>query len=197
MISALRGKLIEKGKGYVILDVQGVGYRVHIGTKALNSLPKTGETVNLGLFTKMIFDQREGSFELFGFLDKDDVDLFDLLISISGIGPKKAMTIMSSVDREKLFAAVIKEDSDYLSDVGGLGAKTSKRLIVELKDKIEKSEFVSLAKVDLTGEGEAVSALVSLGFEKHQALGALKKVSRKAKNVEEKVKEALKILSRV
>ncbi len=193
MISFLRGKLVELTKDYLIVDVNGVGYRVHTPSKALDILAKQNGQVNL--FTKMLFDQREGTFELFGFLKREDVDLFDLLTSISGIGPRKALTILSSIEPEKLLAAVVKEDANYLKNISGLGDKTSKRLIVELRDKIIKTEFASLAKIDLVGEGETIDALMTLGYQKNQAVDALAKVPRKIKTVEEKVKEALKILS--
>ncbi len=193
MFSYLRGKLVETGKNYVILDVNGVGYRVNISTKALNILAKDGGEINL--FTRVLLDQREGDFEIFGFLKKEDSDLFDSLISISGIGPRKAMNILSSIDRDKLLAAVVNENTGYLNNVAGLGPKTSKRLIIELKDKITKDEFALLAKLDLVQENEAVDALIALGYQKNYALEALAKVSKKAKDTEGKVREALRILS--
>lgn len=193
MFSFLRGKLIDSGRNYIILDVNGVGYRVNVSTKALSILTKNGSEIKL--FTRVLLDQREGTFEIFGFAKKDESDLFDSLISISGIGPRKAMNILSSIDKEKLFAAVINENASYLNDVAGLGPKTSKRLIIELKDKIMKNEFASLAKIDLVQENEAVDALIALGYQKNHALEALVKVSKKIKNTEGKVREALKILS--
>lgn len=195
MFSFLRGKLVEAGKNYIILDVNGVGYRVNVSVKALNILAKNSSEINL--FTRVLLDQREGSFEIFGFIKKEESDLFDSLISISGIGPRKAMNILSSIDKEKLFAAVVSENAGYLNDVAGLGPKTSKRLIIELKDKIVKNEFASLAKIDLIQENETVDALLALGYQKNQAIEALAKVSRKAKDTESKVREALKILSSV
>ena len=194
MISYLRGRVIEFGKTYIILDVQGIGYRVYMPVKALNILAKTEGGIKV--YTQMFFNQREGISTLYGFLKKDDLEAFNLLNSVSGIGPKNAMHILSSMEIEELAAAVLKEDADYLRKVSGLGPKTSKRLVVELKDKIDKTVFAQFAKADLSQESEAMDALVSLGYSKNLAVEALRKISKKNINVESKVKEALKILSR-
>lgn len=196
MISFLRGKIIELGKNHMILDVQGVGYRLHMPVKALNSLAETKNEVSMGVYTRMFFNQREGISTLYGFLNKDDLEVFNLLTSISGIGPKSAMHILSSMEIGELAAAVLKEDADYLRKISGLGPKTAKRLVVELKDKIDKTVFAQFAKVDLGQENEAMDALISLGYSKNLAVEALRKISKKNVNVESKVKEALKILSR-
>jgi len=198
MISYLRGKVIEFGKTFIILDVQGVGYRVYMPTKALNSLAKETSEVNpeFKVFTQMFFNQREGISALYGFLKKDDLEMFGLLTSISGIGPKNAMNILSSIEIGELIAAVSKEDADYLRKVSGLGPKTAKRLVVELKDKLDNVIFAGFAKIDLSHEIDAIDALISLGYQKYQAQEALRKVSQKTKGLEDKVKEALKILSK-
>lgn len=193
MISFLRGKVIEIAKNWLILDVSGVGYRIHIAAKEINSLAeKNGE---IKIYTQMIFNQHEGTSELYGFSKIDDLETFGLLTSISGIGPKNAMNILSSLETRELFAAVSKEDADYLRKVSGLGPKTAKRLVVELKDKIDKITVAGFAKLDLGEEIDAIDALVSLGYQKYQAQEALRKVPKKTKGLEGKVKEALKILS--
>ncbi|MEK7659237.1 MAG: Holliday junction branch migration protein RuvA [Patescibacteria group bacterium] len=194
MISFLRGKIIELGKNHMVLDVQGVGYRLHMPVKALNSLAKIMSEVKV--YTQMHFNQREGASELYGFIKKDDLEAFNLLTSISGIGPKNAMHILSSMEIGELAAAVSNEDDDYLRKISGLGPKTAKRLIVELKDKIDKTVFAQFAKVDLGQESEAMDALISLGYSKNLTIEALRKISKKNISVESKVKEALKILSR-
>lgn len=191
MISLLRGKISEVGRNYIILDVSGVGYLVHMGDKALSSLAKTTGLVNV--YTKVFFDQREGVFQVFGFLKREDLDFFDMLNSVSGIGPKKAMNIISNLEFSDLAMAVAKDDPGYLNKVTGLGTKTSQRLVMELKDRIRKAETIKYSNIDLTSEGEAIDALVSLGYSQKQAQEALKKV--KSGNLENKVKEALKILS--
>ena len=193
MISFLRGEIIELGKSFMILDVQGVGYRLHMPVKALDILAKT--TGEVKVYTQMFFNQREGTSQLYGFIKKDDLEAFNLLTSISGIGPKNAMHILSSMEIGELAAAVLKEDADYLRKISGLGPKTAKRLIVELKDKIDKTVFAQFAKIDLSQESEAMDAFISLGYSKNLAIEALRKISKKNVNVESKVKEALRILS--
>ena len=196
MISYLRGKLIELGKTFIILDVNGVGYRVSMPTKALNSLAKeSSESKEFKVFTKMLFNQHEGVSELYGFSNKDDLETFGLLTSISGIGPKNALNILSSIEFGELVAAVSKEDTDYLRKVSGLGPKTAKRLVVELKDKLDKLVVAKFAQFDLSHEADALDALISLGYQKYQAQEALRKVPQKIKGLEDRVKEALKILS--
>lgn len=209
MISYLCGKIIGIYKNHLILDVNGVGYRIYMPDKALSSLAKADGEVNpstglridgeqgrtIKAYTQMFFNQREGISTLYGFLKKDDLEAFNLLTSISGIGPKNAMHILSSVEINELIAAVSKEDIDYLRKISGLGPKTSKRLVVELKDKIDKTVFAQFAKIDLSQESEVIDALTSLGYSKNTAIEALRKLSKKSVNVEAKVKEALKILS--
>ena len=190
MFAFLRGKVSEVGRNYIILDVSGVGYLVHMGEKALAGLTNTAGPINV--YTKVFFDQHEGVFQVFGFLKREDLDFFDMLKSVSGIGPKKAMNIMSNLEFSDLAMAVAKDDPGYLNKVTGLGAKTSQRLVMELEDRIRKAE-VKYANLDLTSEGEAIDALVSLGFNQKQAQEALKKT--KSEGLENRVREALKILS--
>lgn len=192
MISFLRGKVIELGKTYIILDVNGVGYSVYIPVKAINSLSKIEGEVKV--YTQMFFNQREGTSQLYGFLKKDDLETFDLLTSISGIGPKNAMHILSSIEIGELVAAVSKEDEDYLRKVSGLGPKTAKRLIVELKDIAKKPEFSRFLQGNVANESEAIDALISLGYQKNMAIEAIRKISSKNKDVEGIVKEALRNL---
>ena len=193
MISYLRGKVIELGKNYVILDVNGVGYRVYMPLKALGSISKSDSRINL--FTKTLFDQHERIFEIYGFPVSQDLETFELLTSVSGIGPKNALNIMSSLKIEELMAAVSKENTDYLRKVSGLGPKTAKRLVMELRDKMNQTQLAKFAQLDLTKDIDTIDALVFLGYSKEVSLDALRKVSKKAVTLESKVKEALKILS--
>ncbi len=195
MISRLSGKVVELGKNYIILDVNGVGYRAYMSTKAINSISKRGQQIN-NLYTQMTFNQHDGLFELYGFLNSKDLETFGLLTSISGIGPKNALNILSSMEIEELIAAVSKEDADYLRKVSGLGPKTAKKLIIELKDKIDKAELAKFVKFDLNQESDAIDALISLGYSRVQANEALRGVPKGVKTLEGKVREALKILNK-
>ena len=200
MISYLRGKLIELGKTYIILDVNGVGYKVNMPVKMIDSIADKSSAVNyqgreLNLFTKTVLNQREGLFEIYGFPLNQDLEIFELLTSISGIGPKNALNIMSSLKIEELVAAVSKDDADYLRKVSGLGPKTAKRLVVELKDKFDRAEIARFAGFNLTEDIDAIDALVSLGYSKEASLTALRKISGGKGGIQEKVKQALKILN--
>lgn len=193
MISSLSGKITEIGENYLVLNINGIGYRVYMADKALNSLAKNAGQINL--YTKQLFDQHGKTFELFGFLKREDLVFFELLISVSGVGPKKALNAMSLIEFDELMTAVVKDDHSYLNKISGLGPKTAQKVIFGLRDKIKKAEVLKYSKIDLSGEAEAIDALVSLGYPQNDAMAALRKVSKKARGVEEKVKEALKTLS--
>lgn len=207
------------GDKYVILSAGGVGYKVIASPKVLNILSKSTRDVNpltagsgqagkagfdpelvegptgkIKLFIHSQINMREGTFDMYGFQTKDDLELFHLLTSVSGIGPKGAMNVLSVIEPKQLKAAVISDDADYLKKVSGLGSKTASRLILELKNKVDHIDLGDMAGVDLSRESQAVEALLALGYSPNQAKETLKEV--KAKTLEERVREALKILGK-
>jgi len=194
MISFIEGKIEYLGDSYVILSAGGIGYRVYIAPKLTIILSKAQGDVKLFIYPQL--NMREGSFSFYGFQEKKDLDIFELLTSVSGIGPKNAMNIISAVDPAHLKAAVVKEDANYLLKVSGLGPKTAKRLVLELKNKIEDLDIGDAGDIDLGQEGQAAEALMSLGYSMAQVKEALKEVSPKAKDLQERVREALKILGK-
>src|SRR5689334_3135332 len=132
MIGHLTGTVFEKELGAVILDVGGVGYRVHVSNATFAALPaETGSSVSL--YTYMAV--RETSMELYGFADKEELALFELLINVSGIGPKSGLAILSLANAATLTTAIAKNDVSYLTKVSGIGKKTAEKIILELKDK--------------------------------------------------------------
>ena len=153
------------------------------------------------LFIHSQLNMREGTFDLYGFDKKEDLDLFNLLTTVSGIGPKGAQNILSVVEPSHLKAAVVNEDADYLRKVSGLGAKTAQRLVLELKNKVDYVETAD-SKVNLGQEGQATEALLALGYSPSQAKDALQQVQgkllkdTKATTLQERVREALKILGK-
>lgn len=201
MIAFLSGKLTHLGEKYAIINVGGVGYRVCINDKTRNILSDNKEgasqpltkfkTKDVKFYTHLVFNMRENKLDIYGFLGPDDFSLFELLIPVSGIGPKKALNIVSNIESDKLLSAVIKEDSEYLIKVGGLGPKIAARLIVELKGKIKTA---TKDKFDLGTDSETLDALITLGYGKVQIIEALKKVKSTA-STENKIREALKVLS--
>lgn len=208
MISFLEGKIEYLGDKFVILSAGGIGYKVSIVPKLVNILSKSQASVNpersregsqrastsygVRLFVHSQLNMREGTFDLYGFEHKDDLDLFNLLISVSGIGPKNALNIMSVVEPKHLKAAVVNDDADYLKKVSGLGPKTAQRLILELKNKVDYLEDVD--GLDLGQEGQAMEALLALGYNLSQTKDVLKEA--KGKTLEERVRDALKILGK-
>ncbi len=193
MISYLEGKVEYLGDKFVILNTGGIGYKVNIVPKLLNSLTKSQDFVKLFIHSRL--NMREGSFELYGFKDREELELFHLLVSVSGIGPKNALNIMSSVEPKHLKAAVINNDPDYLKKISGLGPKTAQRLIMELQNKVDYLETGDMEGMDLGQEGEATEALLTLGYTLNQAKEALKE-DAKGQTLEQRVRDALKLLGK-
>ncbi len=192
MISFLEGKIEHRGDKYVILNVGGIGYRVTMPPKLINSLSKSQDLVKVFIHSQL--NMREGTFDMYGFQTKEDLELFNLVTSVNGIGPKSAIGILSTIEPKHLKAAIINDDADYLKKVSGLGPKTAQRLILELKNKIDYLDVGDMEGVDLGQEGQATEALLALGYSPSQAKDALKE--SKGKTLEERVREALKILGK-
>lgn len=193
MISFIEGTIEYLGDKFVILNTGGIGYKVSIVPKLLNSLPKSQEKVKLFVHSQL--NMREGTFDLYGFADREGLELFNLLIGVSGIGPKNALNILSSVEPRHLKAAVVNEDPNYLKKISGLGPKIAQRLVLELKNKVDHIDMGDMQGVDVGQEGHAVDALLALGYSPSQAKDALK--DAKGKTLEERVRDALKMLGKV
>lgn len=193
MISFLEGKIEYTGDKFVILNTGGIGYKVNIIPRLLNSLSENKTIVKLFIHSRL--NMREGTFDLYGFDKQDDLELFHLLVSVSGIGPKNALNIMSSVEPKHLKAAVVNNDPEYLKKISGLGPKTAQRLILELQNKVDYLETGDMKGMDLGQEGEAMEALVTLGYTLNQAKDALKE-DAKGQTLEQRVREALKLLGK-
>jgi len=188
MIGFIEGKIEYSTDRYAMVDVNGVGYKIYISANIFKKLPKVGEKVKL--YTHL--HVREDIMDLYGFLDKKELEFFELLISISGIGPKGATNILNVASVETLKKAIANEESSILTKVSGIGKKTAEKIILELKNKVD-GEFLG----EQSGaDGEAIDALVSLGYRLHEAREALKKVSDDKKDVGDKVKAALKLLGK-
>ena len=197
MIAYLEGKLVEKSPTLLVLDINGVGYEVKI---PLSTYDKLGEN---GSKTKILTYQyvREDTLQLFGFATSEEKNLFELLITITGIGPKTALGILSSISVNDFQRSIVSEDLDSLTNISGIGKKTAQRLIVELKEKISgeefrfKKELASKDRSELILIEEAVKALISLGFKQAQAKETVKRAkseSDKKLKLEELIKKALK-----
>ena len=181
MIGFVRGNLVEKGSDHVIVDNQGIGYLIYTPESVLNELPPIGNIVKIHTFMYV----REDQLALYGFLTRDDLEIFKMLIGVSGIGPKGALGILSTIEPNQFRLAVLSGDSKTISKSPGIGPKTAQKLIIELKDKMKIEDvFEDDIPADLNGSDydqdagkEAVMALVSLGYSESEAFAALKKIT--------------------
>ena len=191
MIGQLNGQLIEKAPTEIILECGGVGYEVKI---SLNTFSGIGNDEQVKLFTKLIV--REDAHILYGFGTKVEREMFNHLVSVSGIGPNTAMIMLSSLVPEEIASAIQNEDVRTIQGIKGIGAKTAQRVIVDLKDKMLKMAFSSenMFNANNTSRFEALTALVSLGFDKKLAEKAIDKIATGEESVEQLIKGALKIL---
>jgi Holliday junction DNA helicase RuvA len=191
MIAQLQGKLIEKNPTEVVLDCSGIGYEVKI---SLNTFSSIGSDEHLKLFTRLIV--REDAHILYGFSSKEEREMFNHLISVSGIGPNIAMIMLSSLVPAEIAHAIQSEDVVTIQRVKGIGAKTAQRVIIDLKGKVLKYTEVSqnISAVNNTNRFDALTALVSLGFDRKTTEKALEKIDSGEESVEVLIKEALKVL---
>jgi Holliday junction DNA helicase RuvA len=194
MISFLEGTIEYSGDKAVIINTGSIGYRVQMVPKLILSLTKKQDRVKLFIHSQL--NMREGTFDMYGFQKKEDLDLFNMLISVSGIGPKAAMNVLATVEPRHLKSAVVNDDAASLRKISGLGPKTAQRLILELKNKIDWLDTGDGKQLDLGQEGQAMDALLALGYSQGQAKDAMQAVSAKFTSLQDRVREALKILGK-
>ncbi len=198
MISYLNGILEHTDKAHLVVDVGSVGYHVHISSGTLARLPKVGEKVKL--YTYQVV--REDDISLYGFIAKEERNLFALLLTVSGIGPKASMSIISGFPIDKIVTAITQGNVDLISTVPGIGRKTAQKLIIELKEKIAKAYAIKPADMTIGIEGDqpiiqdAISALISLGYSPREARDTILRsgADLSSQNVEDVIKQALKSL---
>ena len=204
MISYIRAELCDIEEQKAIVDVNGVGYGIYMPQQALSLLPPMGQQVKIHTYLNI----REDAMQLFGFLTKEDLNVFRLLIGVNGIGPKAGLNILSCLSPDELRFAVLSGDAKAISATPGIGKKTAEKLILELKDKLNIEDMLEHAahggdSEDLasgmdtasnTMQAEAVQALTALGYGSAESLRAVKKSSPECSSVEDILKEALKFL---
>ena len=195
MIDQISGKIISINDNYVVLRVGGLGIKVNISANFASKL------VNEDLITLVTYlNVREDALDLYGFKNDSERNLFLMLISISGIGPKLAVSILSGVEIEELKSNILSSDIQSLTSIPGVGAKTAKRIVIELKDKLSKTTTTELGFKDNFGSKiskDVLSALVGLGYSESMATEAIKRINpaNSDKSIESLIKEALKILN--
>ncbi|MDR2971107.1 MAG: Holliday junction branch migration protein RuvA [Bacteroidales bacterium] len=196
MITYIKGALIEKSPAFVVIETAGgVAYGIHISLATFSQLK---ETENVKLLTHYVI--KEDAHQLFGFFSEEERSLFRLLITVNGIGVNTARLILSSLSIDELLNAIATENIRIIQGVKGIGLKTAQRVIIDLKDKIGKCVSHNIEKIAISynnNKGEALSALVSLGFSKNSVDEALDKIIRTDGaylSIEELIKKALKTL---
>ena len=196
MIAYVKGKLDTKTNTFVIIDVQGIGYRVFMPTKSIESLGEIGQTVKV--YTH--YYVREDNISLYGFSSNEELRMFELLISVSGVGAKSAITMLSEISPSSFALAVISDDISKLVKIPGVGKKTAARIILELKDKlktetaIEQTEEVNVIIEKDNNANEAIAALQVLGYTRKEIEKVFEKIDTNNLGLEEIIKIALKYL---
>ena len=192
MISFVRGNLFSKDENSVTIDVGGIGYRVLVPVRTLEKM-HTGEEIFLNTY----FAVREDAMELYGFAEKEDLKMFEKLITVSGVGPKAAINLLSAFSSGELGTAIVLSDAKKIATAQGIGAKTAARIILELKDKILKETDIKPTKIASKKEStnnsknEAVLALKVLGYTTTQINEVIDELDIEGLKVEEIIKKAL------
>lgn len=187
MIGRLKGTVSAIRPGYAIVSVGGVGYKVFATRELLLSLTQDTET---DIWTHLAV--RENILDLYGFSNEEELRLFELLLTVSGIGPKSALAILDIASVETLRSAVSAGNASYLTKVSGIGKKTAEKIVLELRDKVGVSAESSAAS--LHGDEEALEAMRALGYSQAEARDALRKVPQGIERSNERLREALRIL---
>lgn len=193
MFSYIKGIVADKTHEYAVIDVNGIGYKINIPYSTYQVLPQIGEEAKLNTYMAV----REDNISLFGFLSNEELRVFELLISVSGIGPKVANGILSDISVTEFSLAVVSDDVNRLTKISGVGKKTAQRMIVELKDKMNKDDISPketsiLRQVKNNDVEEAISALQVLGYQNKDAVNMVNKAYIEGMSVEEIIKAALK-----
>jgi Holliday junction DNA helicase RuvA len=190
MIANLAGELLRSDNTSIVLDVNNVGYRVFMTSAGLE---QARATKNISLFTHLAV--RENSQDLYGFFDEEELFFFEMLLSVSGIGPKSALGILNIADVGTLRDAIAENDSSYLTKVSGIGAKSAQKIVLELQGKID-SLPQSSTKESRSGDLDTLEALVALGYSQTEVRAALKEVPKDIESTSERIKQVLQQLGK-
>lgn len=198
MFAYIKGSLEEKTNNFVVIDVSGIGYQIFMSESAIQKIGELGEIVKV--YTH--YHVREDNISLYGFLSNEELKMFELLLQVSGIGAKSAITMLSNITPSNFVLAVITNDISKLTKIPGIGAKTAQRIILELKDKLKTESAISKTEETRTviekSEvlDEAIAALQILGYNKKEIEKAFEKIDKTNLSVEELIKKGLTVLAR-
>jgi Holliday junction DNA helicase RuvA len=190
MIATVSGTIQKIAKDHLIVGVGGVGLRVFVPRTVLEDVGGTGRTIHL--YTHLIV--RENEFALYGFEQEEDLGLFELLLGVSGVGPKVAISILSTLSPEMLKGAIMREETAALQRVPGIGKKTAERIMFYLRDKLDMTTDVAVMPFVSDVDADVIDFLTGLGFSIIEAQAAVQKLPREAKTVDERVQIALQYL---
>ena len=199
MFAYIKGSLEEKSSNYVVIETMGIGYKIFMGESAINSLGEIGD--NTKIYTH--YHVREDEISLYGFRTNEELRMFELLISVSGVGAKSALSILANIEPSVFALAVISNDTSKLVKIPGVGAKTAARIVLELKDKLKNEQSITkenkeakIIIIDNEKVEEAISALQVLGYNKKEIEKVFEKIDLKEMSLEEMIKQGLKYLSK-
>lgn len=205
MLAYIKGTLEMKMTGYIVIDVGGLGYKIFMSDVGIEKLGNIGETVKVHTYYKV----REDDISIFGFNTLEELKMFELLIGVSGVGAKTALTMLAVCEPSEFALAVISEDIKTLTGIPGIGAKSAQRIILELKDKIKKEQTIEEINNKVKGKNdnkiqiaiendnrvsEAVAALQVLGYKKSEIEKAFMKIDKKELSTEELIRKGLSLL---
>jgi holliday junction DNA helicase RuvA len=191
MLYSASGKLASKSGKFVVLEVGGLGLKIATSEGTLKSLPAAGAAAKLFCHLHV----REDALDLYGFATEAELNFFEMLISVSGVGPRSALSIMDVAKLDELSAAIKEGRPDLMTRASGIGRKTAERIIVELRTKVQSSKS-GLVVEKMEGDADILEALTSLGYRREEARAALAKVDPKLLGMEERLKAALALLSK-
>lgn len=199
MIAYLKGEVADLTSDYVVIDVNGVGYLVFVSARDVQTMPGIGSCVTLYTFLNVYQD----GMALYGFLSRDDLDVFKLLITVSGVGPKAGLSVLSALSANDLRFAVFSDDSKTISKAPGIGPKTAKKIILDLKDKLKLEDILeensieaesSASPAATAAQSDAVAALTALGYAASDSLKAVRAAAKEDMDTERILKAALRLL---
>ena len=200
MFAYIKGSLEEKGYNYVVIDVSGIGYKIFMSETAIAKMCDLGANVKVHTY----YYVREDNISLYGFITKEELKMFELLLSVSGIGAKSAITMLSNITPSKFALAVISNDVGALKKIPGVGPKSAQRIILELKDKLKTEQAIedeedTQIKCEIRkteNASEAMEALQILGYNRREIEKVFEKIANLDVSVEELIKKALSLLAR-
>jgi len=193
MIANLTGELLRTDNVSIVLNVGGIGYRVFVTSVGLETAKSGPKDTSISLFTHMVV--RENSQDLYGFFDEQELYFFEMLLSVSGIGPKSALGILNVADVDTLRNAISENDSSYLTKVSGIGAKSAQKIVLELQGKID-TLITDGTSYSRTKDLDTLDALITLGYSQSEIRNAIKEIPKDVEETGERIKHALKLLGK-